>query len=671
MRAQFLVVFAFTALFAALAQAQGPRDIPAEEFAALPVNSNVRLSPNGENVLILTKYQGQRIVLVKPLRAGGDFQGVAIPPQEGMDILGARWKTDEYILIIMSFEYRRSAESGLVRETRLMSVPILNPKKAKNMAIPAKETGSALGVASTGVGRGTVGGIYLPVDQADIVDILPDDPEHFLLEIDEDGTDRSYEVRRVEVTTGNYKLVHDPSGDGFGWITDLSGKVRFGYGGRYAGENLSEVRYTWHYLNPETGQWVVYQEAQFGKFEDFTVHGFFEDPRYAYVEMPGSNGTFGLYKYDMIELKPLEALYTSPGGDIADVIKDPYSNRVIGATGETVDIGDVYFDETYKRLQSMVDRALPGARNELVSRSRDGNRFIVFSSNDIDSGSYYLFDVPDKRMGFLEASYQGLDPRLMSPMKTLSYTARDGLTIPAYLTTPLGREPKNLPTVVLPHGGPAAHDGFEFDFLVQFLASRGYAVLQPQFRGSTGYGKKFQDAGKRQWGQKMQDDVTDGALWLIDQGIADPSRLCIVGGSYGGYAALTATVKTPDLFRCAISWNGVSDLIKMITEESDYLGGKQWAELVGDPRTDREMLVAASAYHNTKAIKVPILLIATRDDTTVNYEQSKRLYNRLKDEKKPVEYVEIKDGNHSIVNEPGRRALLQAIESFLDRNIGN
>ncbi|HXV74035.1 MAG TPA: hypothetical protein VD713_04835, partial [Sphingomonadales bacterium] len=262
MQYAFLIVFVFAVFPVSHATAQSPRDIPLEEFAALPVNSGVRLSPNGENVLIVTTYQGHRVVLVKPLMKGGDFQGVAIPPQEGMDIRWARWKNDDYILIAMSFEYRRYAETGLGIETRLMAVPIYNPKKAKNMAIPPKEVNAAPGVAQ--IGRGIVGGANnIPRLQADVVDFLPNDQEHFLLEIDEDASDRAYEVRRVEITTGNYKLVHDPSNDGSDWITDLTGTVRFGYGGRYAGASLSDVKFSWHYLNPETGQWVVYKESQF------------------------------------------------------------------------------------------------------------------------------------------------------------------------------------------------------------------------------------------------------------------------------------------------------------------------------------------------------------------------------------------------------------------------
>jgi dienelactone hydrolase len=669
MRSAFLISFLLTVVTATPCFSQSPRTIPVEEFAALPVNSGVRLSPNGENVLIMTKYQGQRIVLVKPLAEGGAFKGVAIPPQEGMEILWATWKNDEYILIAMSFEYERNAGTGLQRETRLMSVPIHNPKKSKNMALPSKEVNAAYGVTNTG--RAVIGeGNNLPRNQADIIDLLPNDPDHFLLEIDEDTSDLADEVRRVDVTSGNYKLVFDPSNDGGSWVTDLSGAIRFGYGGRYSGTSLSDVKYSWHYLNPETNQWVVYQESEFGEIEDFTVYGFYEDPRYAYMRMRGENGFFGLYKYDMVALKPVETLYTSERGDIGGAISDVYTNQIVGVDTGWVETGNYYFDENYQHLQSMIDNALPGAINVLQSHSRDGTRFIVSSRSDVDSGSYYFFDVPNRHLIFLEASYNGLDPRLMSPMKAVSYEARDGLTIPAFLTIPLGVEPKNLPTVVLPHGGPTSHDEFGYDYLVQFLASRGYAVLQPEFRGSNGYGKEFQDAGKRQWGQKMQDDVSDGAKWLVDQGIADPERMCIFGWSYGGYAALTATIKTPNLFKCSISINGISDLVKLIGEESNFLGGKEWGELIGNRREDRGMLEDNSAYDHTDVIQVPILMIASKDDTTVNYEQSTQLYKRLKDKGKPVEYVEIKEGNHSIRNEPGQLIILQSIESFLARNIG-
>ncbi|MEQ9562599.1 MAG: alpha/beta fold hydrolase, partial [Woeseiaceae bacterium] len=260
----------------------------------------------------------------------------------------------------------------------------------------------------------------------------------------------------------------------------------------------------------------------------------------------------------------------------------------------------------------------------------------------------------------------GLSGDNLSHVKPVSYLARDGQAIAAYLTVPRGAVAEKLPLVVMPHGGPQARDNQSFNFLVQFLASRGYAVFQPNFRGSTGYGKAFEQAGFKQWGGLMQDDVTDGAKWLVEQGIADPDRMCIVGWSYGGYSAAMGAVKTPELFRCAASINGVLDLVRQISEDKDYIGGRRWTEHMG--LTD-EKAREVSPYHQAEAIRIPMLIVQALDDSRVTREQGQRMARRLEKLDKPVEYVEVRQGGHSLGNESARLAMLEALEKFLVQNI--
>jgi dipeptidyl aminopeptidase/acylaminoacyl peptidase len=256
----------------------------------------------------------------------------------------------------------------------------------------------------------------------------------------------------------------------------------------------------------------------------------------------------------------------------------------------------------------------------------------------------------------------------LSPVNPVRYLARDGQAIAAYLTVPRGATPENLPLVVMPHGGPQARDTQSFNFLVQFLASRGYAVFQPNFRGSTGYGKAFEQAGFKQWGGLMQDDVTDGAEWLVGQGIADPDRMCIVGWSYGGYSAAMGAVKTPDLFRCAASINGVLDLVRQISEDKEYIGGRKWTEHMG---LSDEKAKEVSPYHRAEAIRVPLLIVQALDDSRVTREQGQRMARRLERLDKPVEYVEITQGGHALSNQSARLVLLNALEKFLAQNIAS
>ena len=643
-----------------------PGDIPLSEFSALPKNSQVELSPDGKNILIITKHQGVRIVLVKPLSNNSGWPGVAFPPQDGMDIRSAWWANNEYILISMSFEANRIMfDSKRNLEGRLMSVPIKKPKKARNMVIPSKEKGKMKGFH-------TAYGINdrIPV-WFSIVDMLVDDPDHFLLELDEDWSDYSTEVRKVNVKTGRYRLIHNPSGDSTGWIADKQGKIRLGYGNKLSGTSLSEVKDVLMYLNPQTGEWVDYSKKEIADHEKYSILEFFDDPQFAYVRKINEHGHWGIYKYDLINLQKIENLSSFEDRDVF-LVYDPYDHRPTGFVydGDNRSVEYDYFDDRYKRIQRIVDKAIPNAINRITSRTQDENLYLIYSYSDVDPGSYYLFDQSLMQLAFVEARYEGLDPRLLSPMKYVSYKARDGLIIHGFLTIPTGSDGKNLPTIIMPHGGPTSHTSWGYDYRTQFLASRGYAVFQPNFRGSTGYGEEFEHAGRREWGLKMQDDVTDGALWLVEQGIADPERMCIFGWSYGGYAALTAAFTTPDLFKCSISINGISNLEKLVYEESGYLAQKEWGKLIGNLREDRSRLKETSAINNIDKIKIPILLIVTKDDTTVNYQQSKRFHKKMKKAGKYSKYVEIKDGNHSAQNELAQTIILENLERFLARYIG-
>jgi dipeptidyl aminopeptidase/acylaminoacyl peptidase len=295
---------------------------------------------------------------------------------------------------------------------------------------------------------------------------------------------------------------------------------------------------------------------------------------------------------------------------------------------------------------------------------------LLRATNPSEPGLRYLYDVTKKSITELEYDYAGLGATNAPYRTTIKYTARDSLAIEAFLTVPRGVDPKNLPTIMLPHGGPWAQDDVNYDYLAAFLANRGYAVLQPNFRGSTGYGKAFLDKGNGQWGLTMQDDLTDGVEWLVKNGISDKARICILGGSYGGYAALMGAVKTPDLFKCAISINGVSDILKLLKGDTGGFKEEVTARLIGDLDKDYERLKTTSPYYNVEKITAPILLIHAKDDQRVDYRQSTRMRDKLLTAGKPVEYVEIADGEHFLENEAARTTYLTAVENFLAKHLG-
>ena len=261
-------------------------------------------------------------------------------------------------------------------------------------------------------------------------------------------------------------------------------------------------------------------------------------------------------------------------------------------------------------------------------------------------------------------------------MKPYPYKARDGLDIPAYLTLPPNRAPKNLPTIIYPHGGPATRDQLTFDWIAAFLASRGYAVLQPNFRGSSGYGEKFEIDGYGQWGLKMQDDVTDGVKKLIADGISDPKRICIMGASYGGYAALEGAASTPDLYACAVSFAGVSDLRKFLETRANDFGWSSWMistwyRYIGDRSDDKAKLDEASPALHADRVKCPILLMHGAKDITVRIDQSEAMRDALLSKGKSVRFVPFDTDNHYMELADTRIRFLREVEAFLAKNIGN
>lgn len=320
-----------------------------------------------------------------------------------------------------------------------------------------------------------------------------------------------------------------------------------------------------------------------------------------------------------------------------------------------------YKDVRKEKLIETVKRALPGMEVEIVSHDKDKQLYMFRVYSDIYPPEYYLLDLARKSMEYIASEFPELVKAKLAKMKKVVYRARDGLTIPAFLTLPAGSDEKNLPVIIFPHGGPWAEDEWGFNNYVQFFANRGYAVLQPQFRGSTGHGLEHLEAGYGQWGMSIQDDITDGVKWLIKEGIADPKRIGIVGSSFGGYAAATGAAKTPDMFCCAVSINGVLDLKAYISSGQKMLF-EGINRAVWNKYSDAE---ENSPYHLAENIKAPLLLIASEKDTVVPFEHSKKMYKRMLKLKKKVEFVELPGGEHWRTTNSNEQIKLKAVEKFL------
>ena len=361
-------------------------------------------------------------------------------------------------------------------------------------------------------------------------------------------------------------------------------------------------------------------------------------------------------------------LLEDPQSEVLGVVRDRFTRTPLGAYmgGAVPEIR--WIDPEAKARHDAVQKAFPERSVNLYSESEDKQRVIAYVSAAAMAPLYYLVNFRAQQNEVVGQTYPALSSAALGIVKIISFKARDGTSIPAYLTLPPGREGRKLPLIVLPHGGPELRDWPQFDWWAQFLATRGYAVLQPQFRGSTGFGEAYRLAGRRQWGGLMQDDITDGVQALISEGTADPARICIVGASYGGYAALAGATFTPQLYHCAASINGVSDLADMLQWVQER-GGSQsdslayWHESIGphlDPR-----IVENSPVHAAERVSGPVLIIYSANDTVVAPSQSENMARALKEAGKSVTLVKLDGEDHWLSHGDTRVRMLQELEKFL------
>lgn len=335
----------------------------------------------------------------------------------------------------------------------------------------------------------------------------------------------------------------------------------------------------------------------------------------------------------------------------------------------------VYFkDKAFERIYNTIKNRLGDREINFQSSTRDESKWIVATTSDVDPGTVWLFD---RKSGNLQTLYQvreKLDRKVLSPMTPIRYKSSDGLEIPAYLTIPKGTNGKNLPLIVFPHGGPWARDFWGYNTFAQFLANRGYAVLQPNFRGSTGYGKKFLNAGNNEWGQKMQDDITWGVRYLVEQGIADPKRVGIMGGSYGGYATLAGVTFTPDLYSAAVAIVAPSNLKTLLESVPPYWEAARtlFYKRMGNPNTPEglEQMKRQSPLTYADRIKTPLMVVQGANDPRVNKRESDQIVAALSSRNYPVEYLVAPDEGHGFARPVNNMAMIAAAEKFLAKHLG-
>ncbi len=466
-------------------------------------------------------------------------------------------------------------------------------------------------------------------------------------------------VKRVDLATGDATVIEKEREGVWRWYADDRGIVR-------AGIAYDGPRYTIWYRD-NAGAKLTAIRGKFQKDDDSTVDRLIFRGDKSWVLTNERTGRFGLYKYDVRTGVIGEAIFEHPEVDIDDVYYDPMTGEVSAVEYQDDRPHVFWLDPQMKSLQAKLDKAIPESANVPVGWSKDEKKVLVRSVSGADPGRYFLLDRTTLQMRPVLESYPDIDPNQLSPVKPIRYRARDGLGLRGYLTLPKGREAKGLPLILLPHGGPFARDDWEYDPFVQFFANRGYIVLQPEFRGSTGFGKDFVSRGYGEIGKKMQDDLDDGVDWLVKSGQVDPKRVCIVGFSYGGYAAMWGAIRNPERYRCAASWAGPSDLPAMMRyDRKQFSATRYFREFRKKFSTDGD-LDAVSPINFAGRLKVPLLIGHGEDDDTVPAKQSHRMVDALTKSGADVTPVFYKGSKHNFGSSADLKDWLDRLEAFLNK----
>jgi len=620
----------------ATAQQKKPADIPVEAFAALPGFSNAAISPDGKHISYFVELDGHREVLVQALDGSNAFR---VPPPKEANFRAYRWASNDVILFQSSMTLQRRIFRGKTQETRWFSLD-LNTKDFTWLGKPKRRSQERVSQTER------------------IIDMLPNDPEHILLELDM-NLDGMAEVYETDVKSGRRAVRKGASRGIQNWYTDNQSEVRLGNG--YDGSKFVTK------LKRSDGKWVDLKKVDWAK--KFRIEGFSNKPNTLYVSGHSPYGTEGLYELNLDTGIIAETVFVHGKVDLDYAFENTSTGKIEGVV-YTDDFTRIkYINKVKERIQTGIDKALPDSVNTILSHVEALDWYFVLVESDKNSGDYFIYDRPKGQLHYVNRIRGNIDPELMASVETVTIPTRDQKEIPGYMIVPNGKEAHNLPTIVMPHGGPfGVRDSAEWDYEAQFYASRGYLVLKPNYRGSGGYGPAFERAGYNQWGGLMQDDVTDATKWLIDNGHSDPDRICIVGSSYGGYAALMGVIKEPGLYKCAISVNGVSNLVRLKSgDKSNAIGGRSWTKRMGLTGVkDSEV----SPHHRADEVSAPVLLMSSVDDARVPWRMSRDTHKKLKKLKKDSTFIRIEDGTHHMVTANSRLTALKAAEKFLAEHIG-
>ena len=600
--------------------------VPMEDFFRNPEKSSFNISPNGEHIAFMKPWKTRMNVFVMDIKTKVEIR---LTGSEERGIYGFAWLNDNRIVYVK--------DDGGNENMHLHAVDIDGSNEID--LTPFEDV------------------------QARIIDDLEEDEDHIIIGLNKRNK-QIHDPYRINVNNGDIELIAENPGNISSWMTDHDGKLRIAI--TSDGVNTS----------------ILYRDSESDEFEsilttDFKINVsplfFTFDNKSLYVSSNRDRDKSAIFEFDINKAKEGKLIFEHKEVDVSGLMYSRKRKILTGVRFTVAKNDMVFFDSWRENIQNHLESQFPGYEVGITSFSKDETKAVVVTYSDRSRGTYYFYDLNTDELIELGKVSPWLNEDDMAEMKPIKYKSRDGLTINGYLTLPKGSNGKNLPVVVNPHGGPWTRDSWGYRSEIQFLANRGFAVFQMNFRGSTGYGKKFWEISFKEWGKSMQDDITDGVKWLIDQGIADPDRVAIYGASYGGYATLAGLAFTPELYACGVDYVGVSSLFTFMNSMPPYweLYRTMMYEMVGHPEKDKDLLAAASPLLHIDKIKAPLFIAQGANDPRVVKSESDQIVEALQKAGIEVPYMVKDDEGHGFYNEENQFDFYNKMEEFLVKHIGD
>jgi len=605
------------------------RQIPLEDFFKNPEKTAYKISPDGNYYSYLAPYESRLNVFVQER---GKEEAMRITSETDRDIAGYFWPNNEQILYLK--------DDGGNENYKLYGASI--------------------------DGSEVVCFTDFEDVRTQITETLPDIEDEVIIEMNKRNP-QVFDPYRLNLKTGEMEMLAENPGNIQGWMFDHDGKLRVAFA------ITDGVNVTYLYRETEQDEW---SEVLTTSFKDELSPRFFDFENKNVIATSNiGRDKSAVVVFDIANGEEVEELYSHPDYDVEGVYFSRKDKKLTSASYTSWKRERHFFDEETKKLFARLEQDLGDYEIAITGKNKAEDVFIIRTYSDKSLGAYYIYDMNTDKLEKITEVSPWIDENEMANVFPIQYQSRDGLTIHGYLTLPKGytkETAKDLPVVVNPHGGPWARDGWGFNPEIQFLANRGFAVLQMNFRGSTGYGKAFWEASFKKWGREMQDDITDGTLWLIDKGIADPERIAIYGGSYGGYATLMGLVKEPELYAAGVDYVGVSNMFTFMKTIPPYWKPMldMMYEMAGDPVKDSVMLREVSPVYQVDKIVAPLFIAQGRNDPRVNVDESDQMVEAMKERGVEVEYLVKDNEGHGFRNEENRFEFYRAMENFLNQHIG-